>query len=114
MMELQHWLANNDGDIYTTPSWALFTAAIAECDLELTEAAGPAALDAEVIKINAALALLEKAADVDITAYDAIVAEVVALVEEDYTAESWSLYEAAIADCDLTLTAVAGHAALDA
>ena len=105
---------NNEDDIYTTPSWALFVAAIEKCDLELTEVAGQAALDAEVLKIQAALEMLELTAEVDTTAYDTILAEVHALVEEDYTADSWALYEAAIAGCDLTLSAKDGQGALDA
>jgi hypothetical protein len=105
---------NNDDDTYTTPSWAAYQEAIDECDLTLTEADGQAALDAEVIKIQAALELLELTAEVDTSAYDAIVTEVGALVEADYTGDSWALYEAAIADCNLTLEAKDGQAALDA
>lgn len=52
--------ANNDAGTYTADSWTVFAEAIAECDLELTEADGQAALDAEVIKIQEALDLLKE------------------------------------------------------
>ncbi|WP_159083038.1 S-layer homology domain-containing protein [Lysinibacillus sp. 2017] len=51
--------ANNTDGKYTAASWALFEAAIAEVNLTLTAADGQAALDAEVIKIQDALDLLE-------------------------------------------------------
>ncbi|TYQ16800.1 UNVERIFIED_CONTAM: FctA-like pili component [Acetivibrio alkalicellulosi] len=105
--------ANNDDETYTSDSWTAYLAAIADCDLTLTEAAGQAALDAEVIAIQAAIDLLEEV--VDTTAYDAIVASLPANNnDETYTADSWTAYLAAIADCDLTLTEAAGQAALDA
>ncbi len=48
---------NNDGT-YTSASWLAFESAIASCNLTLTAADGQAALDAEVLKIQAALDLL--------------------------------------------------------
>jgi len=50
----------------------------------------------------------------DTDAYDAIVVEVGALDETDYTAVSWGLYGTAIDLTDLTLTSADGQAALDA
>ena len=63
---------------------------------------------------QAALDLLEATADAETTSYEAILLEVGALPESDYTAPSWTDYATAIADCDLTLTAADGQAALDA
>ena len=47
------------------------------------------------------------------TAYDAIVLSLDALVQAEYTTDSWTLYLAAIDECNLTLTADAGQTALD-
>lgn len=49
-----------------------------------------------------------------LAAYNDILNEVDALVEADYTPESWALYEAAIDLCDLTLDVTATKAALEA
>lgn len=106
--------ADNTEGIYTTPSWAEFETAIAECDITLTEEVRQKVIDAEIVKIEAALGLLEKVEDVDTDAYDTIVALVpVDNATNTYTAESWTLFEAAIADCDLTLTASYGQEAID-
>jgi hypothetical protein len=48
-----------------------------------------------------------------LAAYNDILNEVDALVKADYTTESWDLYEAAIALCDLTLDITATKAALE-
>jgi hypothetical protein len=53
-------VATLDEDAYTKSSWAAYEVAIEDCNLELTAADGQAALDAEVVKIEAALALLEE------------------------------------------------------
>jgi hypothetical protein len=105
---------NNDDSTYTASSWGLYVDNKGECRLDLTAKDGQAALDAEVIKIKKALAVLEKVADVDISDY----MEVVGLLPENnenftYTIPSWEVYKVAIADCDLTLTAENGQKALN-
>ena len=98
---------------YTPESWLLYEAAIAVCDLDLDNTSTQAEIDDEVIAIQAALALLVEIVETNTTAYDLLVAEVLALVEADYTPESWLLYEAAIAGCDLDLDNTSSQAEID-
>lgn len=106
---------DDDSGLYTIESWAAFETAIGKCNLKWTEDAGQSVLDAEVIRIQAALALLEKVVDIDIEAYNTIVA----LIPENnddgiYAADDWAAFETAIAECNLLLTASEGQMALDA
>ena len=98
---------------YTSGSWASFQTAIGACALTLTAVDGQAKIDAEVIKIKAALALLVPV-PVNTEEYDALILDVKGLVDDDYTLYSWGLFETAIETCDLTLTAEDGQAKINA
>lgn len=63
-------VADDDEADYTTASWAAYKDALGLCDLELTVAAGQAALDAEAAKINAAIALLVELVDAELILYE--------------------------------------------
>jgi uncharacterized repeat protein (TIGR02543 family) len=67
-------VATLDEDAYTKSSWAAYEVAIEDCNLELTAADGQAALDAEVVKIEAALDLLEEVIEI----YESVI------LEQDY------------------------------
>ena len=104
---------NNENFTYTIPSWEVYKVAIADCDLTLTAENGQKALNDEISRIREAFNLLKLTVEVDTTDYDEIVATVGELVETKYTPESWEDYEAAIANCDLTLEAKDGQEALN-
>ena len=107
--------ADNNTDTYTTPSWTLYDTAIALVDVTYDASETQGTINTAVSAIRAALSLLVLTSSVDTDAYDALVLTVPADNNEStYTAESWTLFAAAIGDTDLTLTAVDGQAAIDA
>lgn len=107
--------ADNSTDTYTTPSWTLYDAAIALVDVAYDASETQGVINKAVSAIRAALDLLVLTSSVDTDAYDALVLTVPADNNAaTYTAESWTLFAAAIAEADLTLTAVDGQEAIDA
>ncbi|MDR2890152.1 MAG: InlB B-repeat-containing protein [Alistipes sp.] len=87
---------DNEGGDYTTESWDIFAAALAEAK---TVAADP---DATAEEVEAALEALQTAEEGLVPAtnkgvLEQLIGDAEELVEEDYTPASWTLFEAAIA-----------------
>jgi len=99
----------NEAD-FTAESWSVFAFALSQAQAVLAnEAATQAEVDAAVETLLAALVGLEEVEDesddVDKTALIALIAsvEALALVEADFTAESWSVFAGSLANAQAVL-----------
>ena len=102
---------------YTAASWAAMQTELIEAKDELTAKHSQAAVDEATEHLNAAIAALEKVeqpATVDTAALETAISESEKLKESDYTAESWTAYQAALQSARAALEAKESQETVDA
>ena len=102
---------------YTAASWANMQTELGEAKDELAAKHSQAAVDEATEHLNAAIAALEKVeqpATVDTAALETAISESEKLKETDYTAESWTAYQAALQSARAALEVKESQEAVDA
>ena len=102
---------------YTAASWAAMQTELGEAKDELAAKHSQAAVDEATEHLNAAIAALEKVeqpATVDTAALETAISESETLKESDYTAESWTAYQAVLQSARAALEAKESQEAVDA
>ena len=102
---------------YTAASWANMQTELGEAKDELAAKHSQAAVDEATEHLNAAIAALEKVeqpATVDTAALETAISESEKLKETDYTAESWTAYQAALQSARAALKAKESQETVDA
>ena len=101
---------------YTAASWAAMQTELGEAKDELAAKHSQAAVDEATEHLNAAIAALEKVeqpATVDTAALETAISESEKLKESDYTAESWTAYQAALQSARAALEAKESQETVD-
>ena len=102
---------------YTADSWQVMQAALADAKQALDAKESQAAVDEATEHLNAAIDALEKVEnpgkEVDTAALEKAITDAESLKEADYTADSWQVMQAALADAKQALDAKESQEAVD-
>ena len=102
---------------YTADSWQVMQAALADAKQALDAKESQAAVDEATEHLNAAIDALEKVEnpgkEVDTVALEKAITDAESLKEADYTADSWQVMQAALADAKQALDAKESQEAVD-